>query len=516
MPTSPSHTRNSSTGAKTKRDFDDIIEKDNNHDQSINPNSKRRRSHLPSLPSQSRAQSSPRKAKKPRNNSSTSSSVQGHKFYSHTEKETDLVKAIIELIQYYARYRPRYDQSFTAERAGVTKLNKLWDFDTVDNGKIYLKPIQKFNITEEEILFVIRKAKGELREEDWETVEKVIAYSYSENWFIMTLGGTVHDETKDNLAGTVEKAINRLLNELGAQLEFSRRTEFRIECTIDSNQETDPPTKTIIERKADVGWRKNGESYPAVLAEIEHSQRDYEGYEVIHQYLTRSPDLVVKYAFALKIGYEAGSAKGLDVTWTLYRRVIKEGNILTSEVVGKPVVLRNKKRRNSSSAVLNSNVFNLCIRQILPKRNYWDARFTSEILDAKVTVTGRQILDCVIKAEAVAQQMKNEKAASPEVPEGEGSGFIVEVRPPTEDEKSYRNWELVKTEKSDRASAERELREKKRKRSEEEEEKDWIAEEGGVAIMVGDGDSFKRTTRSMARRGGEEKEVYRKGRKGRV
>ncbi|TGO58810.1 hypothetical protein BELL_1275g00010 [Botrytis elliptica] len=500
MPTSPSHTRNSSTGANTKRDFDDFIKKDNIHDQSIYSNSKRRRSHLPSLPSQSRAQSSPRKAKKPRNNSSTSSSVQRHNFSSHTETETDLVKAIIELIQYYARYRPRYDQSFTAERAGVTKLNKLWDFDVVDDGKIYLKPVQKFNITEEEIRFVIRKAKGELREEDWETVERVIAYSYSENWFIMTLAGTVHDETKDNLAGTVEKAINKLLNELGAQLEFSRRTEFRIACTIDSNQETDPPTKTIIERKADVGWRKNGEPYPAVLAEIEHSQREHEGYEVIHQYLTRSPELVVKYAFALKIGYKAGSAEGMEVIWTLYRRLIKDGNKLTSEVVGKPVILRDENRCNSPSAILDSNVFNLCIRQILPKRNYWDAQFTSEILDAKVTVTGRQILDCVINAEVVSRQMKNEKAASPEVPEGEGSGFIVEVRPPTRYEKDYKQLERVKTKKSDRASAEREVREKKRKRLEE--EKEWVAEGGGVAIMVGEGDPFKRTTRSMAKRGG--------------
>ncbi|TGO70304.1 hypothetical protein BELL_0733g00020 [Botrytis elliptica] len=504
MLTSQSHTTNpnSNTGAKNKKsDFDDgIVENDNNNhnNQSMNQNSKRKRSYLPSLPSPSPSpspsQSPPPKKKKKPENTSNFWGKSSKKFPSEpftvipsSPAESDLCTAIIELIIYYARYRPTYDQSFTGIEE-TTRINKLWGFDKVDDGKIYLKPVQRFKIKEEEIRFVVRRTREILREEEWEAVQRVIAYSHSEGLFIMTLRGVIHDNTKWNLAEVVEESIRNKIDSLSipnSQLKISALTEFLMECEVNDE---DKDKEIMINRSVDVAWRKKGELYPAVVAEIEHTQRDYEGYEVIHQYLTRSPDLVVNYAYALKIGYKAGSNVGHEVIWTLYKRVVN-GDKLTSEA-GTPVVLRDSKRCASSPDILDTNIFDLSIREILPRRSQWSRQFKKEILDARVHVSGRKILQCIVDAEELAGKKIIEKAASPLVVEGKenGSAFIIEVRRETAEEIAYNEFERQRNLKSDRVSMEREVKVgKKRKR----EEKAYIA--GGVAVMVEDSGSKRRT-----------------------
>lgn len=189
MLTSQSHNTNpiSKTGAKKrKHDFDDSFDEndnnDNNKNQSMNQNTKRKRSYLPSLPSPSPSpsQSSPPKKKKPKNGSDFCAKV-SKKFPSESFTvipsssplvESDLCTAIIDLLVYYARYRPTYDQSFTG--FGITtRINKFWDSDEVGDGKIYLKPVQRFEIGEEEIRLVVRKAREILRDEEWEAVQRV-------------------------------------------------------------------------------------------------------------------------------------------------------------------------------------------------------------------------------------------------------------------------------------------------------------------------------------------------------
>lgn len=153
---------------------------------------------------------------------------------------------------------------------------------------------------------------------------------------MMTLRGVIHDNTKWNLAEVVEESIRDKIRSLSvptSQLKITALTEFVLECKI---KDEDKGEEIITNRSVDIALRKKGEPYPAVVTEIEHTQRDYEGYDVIHQYLTQSPDLVVNYAFALKIGYKAGSNIGHEVIWTFYKRVVN-GDRLTSEA-GTPVV----------------------------------------------------------------------------------------------------------------------------------------------------------------------------------
>ncbi|KAF7959371.1 hypothetical protein EAE96_000991 [Botrytis aclada] len=145
--------------------------------------------------------------------------------------------------------------------------------------------------------------------------------------------------------------------------------------------------------------------------------------------------------------------------------------------------------------ILDTNVFDLSIREILPRRSQWNQQFKQEILDARVHVSGRKILQCVVDAEELAEKKMTEKAVSPLEVEGKenGSAFIIEVRPKTAEEMAYNKFELKRNFKSDRASMEREAKDgKKRKR----EEKAYIA--GGVAVVVEDSGS-KRRTRSMGR-----------------
>lgn len=160
----------------------------------------------------------------------------------------------------------------------------------------------------------------------------------------MTLRGIIHDNAKYNLARIVKKSIREKVKSLplpvpSSELKIDSVVEFVIDYEIedvDGEGEGKGKKAEEINRSVDVVWRKRGELYPAVVAEIEHTQRDYEGYDVIHEYLTRSPDLVVNFAFALKIGYKAGSNVGHEVIWTLYKRVVN-GNKLCSEA-GTPVV----------------------------------------------------------------------------------------------------------------------------------------------------------------------------------
>ncbi|KAF7894346.1 hypothetical protein EAF00_007860 [Botryotinia globosa] len=506
MLTSQSHTTNSNsnsnTGAKKRKsDFGDIDSEDcnnNNNNQSMNQSSKRKRTYSPSLPSPSQS-SSPKEKKKPENNScfwvKSSRKFPSESFtvIPSSPSESDLCTAIIDLIIYYARHRPTYDQSFTSIEA-TTKINKLWGFDKVDDGKIYLKPVQRFKIKGEEIRFVVRRAREILREQEWQVVQRVIAYSHSEGWFIMVLRGVIHDNTKWNLAEVVEESIRNKIDSLSmpnSQLKISALTEFVMECEV---KDEDKDNETTINRSVDVAWRKKGELYPAVVAEIEHTQRDYEGYEVIHQYLTRSPDLVVNYAFALKIGYKAGSNVGHEIKWTLYKRVVN-GDKLTSEA-GTPVVLRDSERCVSSPDILDANIFDLSIREILPRRSKWSKQFKEEILNARVHVSGRKILQCVVDAEELAGKKITEKAASPLEVEGKenGSAFIIEVRPETAEEMAYNESEQLRNLKRDRISMEREVKDGKRRKREE---KAYIA--GGVAVVVEDS-GLKRRTRSMGRK----------------
>ncbi|KAJ8062497.1 hypothetical protein OCU04_009027 [Sclerotinia nivalis] len=390
---------------------------------------------------------------------------------------SEFCTAIIDLIIYCTRRIP-IDQPFPKE----TTINKYWCFDEAEDGKTYLRPVQKFKIEGKDIIHIIDTVKQRLKREDWESVKRSIAYSHSEGWFIMALGGFIHDGAKHRLSKTIERAIYNKLFSLGIQppqLEILGYYEYKVKCK-------DEDGKTF-DRGIDVVWKMGEEIHkPTVVAEIEHTQTDHEGYDVIHQYLTRSRSLPIKFAFALKIGYKPGSDEGQEVVWTFYKRTIN-GNELSSHPA-EPIILRNKDRKESSRKVLNSNIFDLSIRDFLPRGKEWDKKFTTEILDARVCVTGKDILKCVVDVEEMKKE--SEELTKPVFLEGrEESTFIVKSRPESAKETAYNEFAKQKDEDMDRIDIEREAKERNRKMDKEYEEYEEGEEEGDVeGEGHGDGD----------------------------
>ncbi|TEY25162.1 hypothetical protein BOTCAL_1323g00020 [Botryotinia calthae] len=392
---------------------------------------------------------------------------------------SELCTAVIELITFCAQGIKSYNTPFPID----TTISPYWRFDEADDGRKYLRPAQEFSIEREEIIHIIDTAKQKLKKEDWEFVKNNyhIAYSYQEGWFIMAIGGFIHNETRDNIRRTIQKAADKTLSSLG-KLASESGLGILVD-TENSIQYLDEEEK-IKERFADVGLTVNKELYPSLALEVEHSQTDHAGYDVIHQYLTQSLDLTINIAFAVKIGYKAGSDEGIEVIWTMYHRTIN-GNEISSRH-DTPIVLRDESRKEASNETLNSHVFNLSIRELLRQGQDRDRIFAKEILDARVCVSGRDILQCVIDAEEKTKKRSKQRSV-PAMFEGKKrSSFIRKQRQQTKNEDGYNAFEKLRDGAMDRSDIERESKEVNRKTIDEGEsfEESDETERGGIHSMV--------------------------------
>ncbi|TGO13718.1 hypothetical protein BTUL_0064g00180 [Botrytis tulipae] len=334
---------------------------------------------------------------------------------------SQLCTAVIDLIMFCARCMRSYDTPFPIN----TTINPYWCFDEADNGRKYLRPTQEFRIEREDIIYIIDTVKQNLKREDWETVRYRyhIVYSYQEGWLRMAIPGPVHNGTRDNIRRTIQEAARKTISPLGKQA-----SESGLEINVDTEQSLiclDEEEK-MKKRCADVALTLNREFCPSLVLEIEHSQTDHAGYNIIHQYLTQSEWFNIKNAFAVKIGYKSGSDEGLEVIWTRYQGLIS-GNEISSRA-DTSIVLRDESRKEGSIETLNSYVFDLSIRELLPRYEVCDWKPTNEVLDARVCVSGRDILQCVIDAEEKAKKMSKIRSR-PMIIEGKRhSSFIRKPR----------------------------------------------------------------------------------------
>ncbi|KAF7908963.1 hypothetical protein BELL_0803g00010 [Botrytis elliptica] len=310
---------------------------------------------------------------------------------------SQLCTAVIDLIMFCTQHIKSYNTPFPKN----TTINPYWCFDEVDDGRKYLRPTQEFRIEREDIVHIIDTVKQNLKREDWETVKYRyhIMYSYEEGWFRMAIPGPVHNGTRDNIRRTIQEAARKTICSIGKQA-----SESGLEINVDTEQSIlcfDEEEK-IEKRCADVALKINKE-LPSLALEVEHSQTDHAGYDIIHQYLTQSVCFTIKIAFAVKIGYKAGSDEGLEVIWTRYQGLISGDEI--SSKADTSIVLRDESRKEGSMKTLDSYVFDLSIQELLPQREGCDWNFTKEILDARVCISGRDILQCVIDAEEEAKKI---------------------------------------------------------------------------------------------------------------
>ncbi|KAF7916845.1 uncharacterized protein EAE97_012083 [Botrytis byssoidea] len=369
---------------------------------------------------------------------------------------SQLCTAIIDLIMFCAQRMRSYNTPLPKD----TTINPYWCFDEADDGRKYLRPAQEFRIEREDIIHIVDTVKQNLTREDWEAVRYRyhIAHSYQEGWLRMGIPGPIHNGTRDNIRRAIQQAADKTLSSLGKQA-----SELGLEIKVDTEQSIlclDEEEK-IEKRCADVALKINKELCPSLALEVEHSQTDHAGYDMIHQYLTQSLCLTIKIAFAVKIGYKCGSDEGLEVIWTRYQGLISGNEISSSADTS--IVLRYESRKEGSMKTLNSYVFDLSIQELLPQREGCDWNFTKEILDARVCVSGRDILQCVIDAEEGAKKMSKIRSG-PMIIEGKRqSSLIRKPRQRTVKEDEYDASEKLMGGVLERADSQREFKEVNRK-----------------------------------------------------
>nr|KAF7880728.1 hypothetical protein EAF00_012003 [Botryotinia globosa] len=368
---------------------------------------------------------------------------------------SQLCTAVIDLIIFCTQHMRSCNTPFLKD----TTINPYWCFDEVEDGRKYLRPTQEFMIEREDIVYIIDTVKQNLKWEDWEIVKYRyhIAYSYEEGWLRMAIPGPVHNGTRDNIRRTIQEAARKTIYSLGKQA-----SESGLEINVDTAQSIMCVDKdeNIEKRCADVVLKINKE-LPSLALEVEHSQTDHAGFDIIHQYLTESVCFTIKIAFAVKIGYEAGSDEGLEVIWTRYQGLISEEEV--SSKADTSILLRDKNRKEGSIKTLDSYVFDLSIQELLPQREECNWNFTKEILDARVCISGRDILQCVIDAEEEAKKISI-ICSGPMMIEGKKqSAFIRKPRQRTVKEDEYDSSEKFMDRVMERADSQREIKELNRK-----------------------------------------------------